>query len=86
MKMPIRAGTALAATIAVAYAACTLVFWLFPHSAAGFMKALFHGIDVTAYGGGAFTFDGFAYALIVLSAWVFLMGVLFSWISGRLRS
>ncbi len=84
---PLKLGSALAITVAVGYAACTLVFWLFPEASASFMTALFHGRDFRALEvAGTFTFASFAQALVVLAVWAFLLGALYGWLAGRLRA
>ena len=82
----VRFGAALAVTVAIGYAACSLVFVLFPDAAANFMNSLFHGLDFRKLQATQplFTFGGFAYALVVLTAWVFVLGAVFDWISGGL--
>lgn len=85
MSNPIRNGMAFGLTVAVAYALCTLVFWLWPDAAATFMNGLFHGLDFRKLqsGGAPFSFRGFVYAWVVLSAWAFALGTLFGWIFRR---
>ena len=85
MNTAIRTGAALAATVAMGYAACTLVFWLWPEAAANFMNALFHGLDFRKLQSGAalFSFGSFAYALLILAVWAFGLGALFGWLFGR---
>ena len=82
---PVRFGAALAITVSLGYAACTLVFALFPDAAASFMNALFHGLDFRRLqaAGPLFSFGGFAYALIALVAWVFALGTLFYRLAGK---
>jgi hypothetical protein len=82
----IRSGMALSATVGIGYAACTLLFWLWPDAAANFMNALFHGLDFRRLqsGAGLFSFGSFAYALVVMMAWSFALGSAFGWIHGRL--
>ena len=82
---PLKTGVALAATVGIGYAVCSLVFWLSPESAAAFMNALFHGLDFRKLQGGEslFRFDSFAYALVGLVGWAFVMGVVYGWISSR---
>jgi hypothetical protein len=45
MNNSMKTGAALAGTVAGDYAACTLVFWLWPEAAVNFMNGLFHGLD-----------------------------------------
>lgn len=85
MKTAINAGAALAVTTAIGYAACTLVFWLWPEAAANFMNALFHGLDFRTLQSGAalFSFGSFVYALAILAVWAFALGTLFGWLFER---
>ena len=80
-----RVGGAFAATVALGYALCTIVFWIWPDSAANFMNALFHGLDFRRLQSGAslFSYGGFLYAELVLAAWAFMLGTLFAWIAAR---
>lgn len=88
MINPIRTGTALAVTIAIGYALCTLVFRLWPDAAANFMNGLFHGLDFRKLQSGPslFSFGSFLYSLLVMAAWAFGLGTVFGWVSGRLGS
>lgn len=72
-------GAALAATVAIGYAACTLVFVAFPSSAATFLNALFHGLDFgKLQPAGGFSLTGFGGAVAVLAFWAYLIGALFA--------
>lgn len=73
MSTALRAGTALAITAALGYAACALVFFLWPEIAANFVAALFHGKS-----------GRFFYVLVVLAVWAFWLGALFGWLFERL--
>lgn len=86
MSNPIRTGTAFAATVAVGYVACTLVFWLWPEAAASFMNALFHGLDFRKLQSGPslFSFGSFVSAGVGVAVWAFGLGALFGWLSGLL--
>lgn len=80
-----KAGGALAITVAIGYALCSIVFWLFPEASTNFMNALFHGLDFSPLKrGGTFTFWSFVYGFTVLVVWAFLMGTVFDWVSERL--
>ena len=83
---PLKTGAALAATVGIGYALCTLVFWLWPEAAANFMNALFHGLDFRKLqsGGSLFSFGSFLYGEAVLVGWVFALGTLFGWLAERL--
>ena len=85
MSNALRTGTAFGITVAIGYAACTLVFWLWPEAAANFMNGLFHGLDFRKLQSGAalFSFGSFLYALLVLAVWAFGLGALFGWLFGR---
>jgi hypothetical protein len=76
---PIRTGCAVAATVAIGYTACALVFWLWPEAAANYMNALFHGLDFRKLqsGPGSFGLASFLYALAVTVVWAFLLGLIF---------
>jgi hypothetical protein len=88
MNNPVKAGVALAATVAIGYVACTLVFWLWPEASASFMNSLFHGLDFRKLQSGAtlFNFGSFVYALAGITIWAFGLGAVFGWLSGRIRS
>lgn len=85
MSNPIKTGVALAATVAVGYAGCTIVFWVWPEAAANFMNALFHGLDFRKLQSGPslFSFASFIYALSILAGWAFGLGALFGWLFER---
>ena len=86
MNTALRAGAALALTAALGYTACTLVFLLWPETAANFVSALFHGLEFRKLQNGAalFEFRGFFYVLVVLTVWAFWLGALFGWLFERL--
>ena len=75
----LRIGSALAATVAIAYTVCAFVFWLWPDAGAKFMSALFHGLDFSKLQSGpvSFSFGAFSYALLVVSVWAFAVGAIF---------
>lgn len=83
---PVGIGLALAATVAVFYAACTLLWLAAPGPFLGFMNNLFHGLDFTALVRPAVSFSwwGFLQALLVMSVWAFLAGAFFAWVRSRL--
>ncbi len=82
---PLKTGAALAATVGIGYALCTLVFWLWPEAAANFMNALFHGLDFRKLQSGSslFSFGSFLYGEAVLVGWTFALGALFGWLADR---
>ena len=82
---PLRTGLALAITVGVFYALCTLVWMLAPGPFLSFMNSLFHGMDFSSMvQPQPFARPGFFAALIVLSTWALLAGVFFAWLLDRL--
>ena len=82
---PLRTGAALAITVGLFYALCTLVWVLAPGPSLSLMNALFHGMDFAGMvQPRPFALLGFLAALIVLSAWAFLVGTFFAWVQVRL--
>ena len=79
----LRTAWVFAATVALAYSACAAVFAIWPGAAASFMNALFHGLDFGRLqtASTAFSFGGFLTALAGLTAWAFLFGAVFAWLS-----
>ena len=72
---PVRTGIALATTVGLFYALCTLVWALAPGPFLGFMNSLFHGMDFSALvEPQPFGWPGFGVALLVLSVWALLAG------------
>ena len=84
----LKTGVAFGATVGIGYAACPLVFWLFPDAAANFMNSLFHGLDFRKLQAGTslFSFGSFLYAEAVLVGWAFVLGSLFGWLEGRFQA
>ena len=80
-------GISLAVTVGAGYAACALIFWIWPQIAANFMNGLFHGLDFRRLqvGPDLFSFGAFAYALVGITAWAFGMGALYGAVSQALR-
>ena len=87
MDNALRTGTALAVTVAVGYAVCAVVFWLWPQLALQFMNGLFHGLDFGALQRGPTLFDfrGFLGVLFVMAIWAFAVGALFGWVFSKLE-
>lgn len=83
---PLGIGAALATTAGVGYAACAVVFYLFPDAAVNFMNALFHGLDFRKLQAGPtlFSFGPFLYALVMMMAWAFGLGAIFGWVFDRI--
>ncbi len=82
---PLLSGAALAMTVAVMYALCTLVWVLAPGPFLSFMNKLFHGMDFTSMvQPGLFAWTGFVSALLVQSAIAFFAGALFAGLFNRL--
>ena len=82
---PLRTGIALAVTVGVFYALCTLLWVLAPGPFLGFMNSLFHGMDFSAMvQPRPFAWSGFLVALLLLSGWALLAGTFFAWLRNRL--
>ena len=82
---PLRTGLALALTVGLFYALCTLIWALAPGPFLGFMNNLFHGMDFsTMVQQRPFAWTGFLTALLILSSWAFFAGVFFAWLLNRL--
>ena len=85
MMKPARFGAALALTAGIAYTVCAVIFWMWPEVATQFMNALFHGLDFRKLqsSASAFGFQSFAYALLGIVGWAFLVGCAFGWFANR---
>ena len=83
----IRTGAALSITVGAGYAACSLLFWLWPDAGIAFANALFHGLDFRKLRGGLalFDFGSFLYVLVLLMAWAFVLGAVFAAVSRALN-
>lgn len=82
---PVRTGLALAITVALFYALCTLAWVLAPGLFMGFMNDLFHGMDFSILARTeSFAWPGFLIALFVLSTWALLAGAFFAWLYNRM--
>ena len=82
---PIGTGIALAITVGVFYALCTLIWVLAPGLSVSFMNVLFHGMDFNSMvQPRPFAWSGFLVALVVLSGWALLAGTFFAWLLNRL--
>ena len=82
---PVSTGIALAVTVGVFYALCTLLSVLAPGPFLGFMNSLFHGMDFSAMvQPRRFAWTGFLVALLLLSGWALLAGMFFAWLRNRL--
>ena len=78
-------GIALAVTVGVLYALCTLMWVLAPGPSLGFMNSLFHGMDFSGMvQPRPFAWSGFLVALLLLSGWALLAGTFFAWLRDRL--
>ena len=84
---PVIVGTALAATVAIAYTLCAAAWAISNEAALDFLNALFHGLDFRKlllphreYGLWLFL-----YPLLVLPVWAFFVGALYAVIHNLLR-
>lgn len=84
-SVALRTGIAFAATVALFYALCTLVWLAAPGAFMRFMNDLFHGLDFTPLATqAAFSWGGFLTAAVVLATWAFLAGSFFGWLRQRI--
>ena len=82
---PFNTGIALATTVGVFYALCTLVWVLAPGPFLSFMNSLFHGMDFSGMvRPQPFAWSGFLVALLLLSGWALLAGAFFACLRSRL--
>ncbi len=82
---PLRTGFALAITVGLFYALCTLAWVLASGPFLGFMNSLFHGMDFSSLvRPGPFAWQGFLTVLLVLSTWALFAGTFFAWLLNRL--
>ncbi len=83
--VPLRTGIALAITVGIFYALCTLVWTVAPGPFLNFMNNLFHGIDFSSMVQPLpFAWRGFLSALLVLCTWALFAGSFFAWLLNRL--
>lgn len=84
--VPWRFGAVTGLTVMLGYLACTVIWVMFSEPSIAFLNALFHGLDFRPlYSGGAFDAGRWLGAVAILSAWAFLIGVLFAVLINRLR-
>ena len=80
-----RTGVAFAATVALFYGLCTVVWVAVPGPFLSFMNSLFHGMDFTPLlKPAAFAWGDFIEATLVMTVWSFLAGTFFGWLRQRL--
>ncbi len=79
-------GTALAMTLAIGYAVCTVIFVTFPDASVAFLNALFHGLDFRRLqpAGGGFSLGGFGAVVVIWALVGFFIGSLFGGIRNLL--
>ena len=84
---PWRTGVTLAATVAIMYTVCALIYALMPERTIDFLNALFHGLDFRKLGAPMpFTFLMFVYPLVVFVVWGFAVGALYAWLRQALHA
>ena len=82
---PFSTGIALAVTVGVFYALCTLAWVLAPGPFLGFTNSLFHDMDFsTMVQPRPFAWSGFLVVLLLLSGWALLAGTFFAWLRNLL--
>jgi len=78
-------GVAFAATVALFYGLCTVLWLVAPGPFLSFMNSLFHGMDFTPLlKPTAFAWGDFIRATLVMTVWSFLARVFFGWLPRRL--
>ena len=83
---PLRTGIAFAATIAVGYWVCAVLFALWPGPGIEFLNALFHGLDFHKLETATpWTMQAFLMPLVILVIWGLAVGTLFAWLHNLLR-
>ena len=79
---PWKTGAALAATVAVSYPICTLLYLMWPERGIEFLNALAHGLDFAKLSTPApIRMSQFYYPFAVLIVWAFTVGTLFAWLN-----
>lgn len=83
---PLTSGLVFSITVGLGYTICAIAFALSPSLAVGFTTNLFHGLNFSTMqsGVGGFSFGSYFSALIVMMAWAFAMGAIYSSIYNRL--
>ena len=85
-KSPWKTGAALAVTVAVSYAVCTVLFVLWPDRGIEFMNGLAHGLDFAKLlAATPLRISQFYYPFTVLVVWAFAVGTLFGWVHNLFR-
>jgi hypothetical protein len=83
---PFVIGSAFSITVGLGYTSCAIAFAISPSLAVSFTTDLFHGLNFSTMqsGAGGFSFSSFFVALLVLMAWAFALGAIYSAIYYRL--
>ncbi len=80
-------GIALAITLPIGYAVCTVIFVTFPDASVAFLNALFHGLDFRKLqpASGGFSLAGFGTVIVTGALAGLFIGALFggirNWLS-----
>ena len=83
---PWKFGAVLSLTVGIGYALCTIFWMIFTGPAIDFLNTLFHGLDFRKLQMAAmFSFVGFAYVLVIMMVWAYLIGAIFSAVWNALR-
>ncbi len=82
---PLGTGIALAITVGVFYALCTLIWTMAPGPSLGLLNGLFHGMDFGSMARpGPLDWQGFITSLLVLCVWALLAGTFYGWLVTRM--
>ena len=79
-----RSALALALTVAIGYGVLALLLLAWPGLAAGFMKALFHGLDLFHMQTGPDLLSYLVYLLVGTTAALVGLAFLYCWIRNKL--
>lgn len=83
---PWKFGAVLSVTVSINYVLCTVFVFAFPQLSIDFLNALFHGMDFRKiYAAAPFSPGSFAYTLLVLAVWSYVIGAIYSLARNWLR-
>jgi len=79
-------GAVLSTTVVINYALCTIFWFAFPGPSLDLINGLFHGMDFRKiYGVTPFSAGSFAYVLVVLAVWSYVVGAVYAAVRNWLK-
>jgi hypothetical protein len=76
---PWKFGAVLSLTVLINYILCTIFWYAFPGPSLDLINGLFHGMDFRKiFAATPFSAGTFAYVLIVLAVWAYVLGVVYA--------